>query len=160
MAPNPKCCEDTEESTMEAINRHTSLWLPGFLKLLSYWKLVRVRVCKFAPKPLLTSGVMWISYDWLNKFYSFYMAKVISTVSRCGLKIETHHRYQPTLFIRIEAQVFISYKRSLTQYLYEPFLHFTQALIYFTALNPCVYLGPGIYMSPTFIKINIVIRLG
>ena len=30
-----------------------------------------------------------------------------------------------TVFIRIEAQAFISYKQFLTQRLYEPFLYFT-----------------------------------
>ena len=28
--------------------------------------------------------------------------------------------------------------------------------IYFRALNPCVYLSPGVYMSPAFIQINMV----
>ena len=34
-----------------------------------------------------------------------------------------------------------------------PFPHFIQASIYFRVLNPCVYLGPGVYMSPAFIEI-------
>ena len=44
---------------------------------------------------------MWCDmspYDWLNKFYGFYMTAmvgIISAVCRCGLKIERHHRNQP-----------------------------------------------------------------
>ena len=49
----------------------------------------------------------------------------------------------------MEAQAFISYKQFLTQHLYKPFLNFTQAFIYFRALN-CVYI------SPAFIWINTV----
>ena len=56
----------------------------------------------------------------------------------------------------LEAQVFISYKRLLTRCLYEPFPPLIYASIYFRVLNPCVYLGPGIYMSPAFIQINMV----
>ena len=58
----------------------------------------------------------------------------------------------------MEAQAFISYKRFLSQHLYNPILHFTQVFIYFRALNPCVYLSPGIYLSPV-ILINTVFKL-
>ena len=34
--------------------------------------------------------------DWLNKFYSFYMAAVIVIISRHGLNIDACHRNQPT----------------------------------------------------------------
>ena len=54
------------------------------------------------------------------------------------------------MFIRMEVQAFSSYKQFLTQHLYKPFLHFTQAFIYFRALNSCVYI------SPAFIRINTV----
>ena len=47
-----------------------------------------------------------------------------------------------TVFIRIEAQAFISYKRFLTKA---------------RVLNPCVYSCPGVYMSPAFIPINTVV---
>ena len=38
---------------------------------------------------------MWTPYDWLNKFYSFYMTFVVDIISMCGLSIDTHHRNQP-----------------------------------------------------------------
>ena len=40
------------------------------------------------PRLLITSGVIWTPYDWLNKFYSIYMAAVVGIVSRCGLSTE------------------------------------------------------------------------
>ena len=40
-----------------------------------------------------------------------------------------------TVFTRMEAWVFISYKQFLARHLDEPFLHFTQAFIYFRVLN-------------------------
>ena len=44
----------------------------------------------------------------------------------------------------------------IDQALYEPLLHFTWAFISFRVLNPCVYLGPGVCMSPASIRINMV----
>ena len=43
---------------------------------------VCVCVCP-PPRVLITSGVMWCDdpYDWLNKFYGFYMAAVVDFVS-------------------------------------------------------------------------------
>ena len=37
----------------------------------------------------------WTPYDWLNKFYSCYMAAIVGIVSRCGFIIEAYHRNQP-----------------------------------------------------------------
>ena len=34
-----------------------------------------------APRLLITSGMIWTPYDWLNKFYSFYMATLVSILS-------------------------------------------------------------------------------
>ena len=48
---------------------------------------------------LLTSGTILTLYDWLNKFYSFYMAAVGDTVSRCSLSIDVHHRNLPNLVL-------------------------------------------------------------
>ena len=48
---------------------------------------VCVSVC-LPPRLLITSGVMWTPYDWLNKFYSFYMAAVVVIGSGCDLRIE------------------------------------------------------------------------
>ena len=39
----------------------------------------------------MTSGVIWIPYDWLNKFYSFFMATAVIIASRRGLRIELCH---------------------------------------------------------------------
>ena len=48
-------------------------------------------MCESAPRLLITRGVMWTPYDWLNKFYSFYMAAVIIIGSGRGLRIEARH---------------------------------------------------------------------
>ena len=42
---------------------------------------------------LITSGVIWTSYDWLNKFYSCYMATVVVIVNGHGLGIGTRRRH-------------------------------------------------------------------
>ena len=39
--------------------------------------------------------MIWISYDWLSKLYSFCMAAIVSIVRRCGLRNEMHCRNQP-----------------------------------------------------------------
>ena len=64
-------------------------------------------VC-LSPKLLITSGMIWTSYDWLNKFYSFYMAAVVDIISRHGLRIDARHTNQP-------------YKNKLE--LYKPLIH-------------------------------------
>ena len=38
---------------------------------------------------------MWTQYDWLNKFYSFYMAGEVNIISRRSISIDSHHRNQP-----------------------------------------------------------------
>ena len=55
-----------------------------------------VSVC-LPPRLVIASGVMWHDmdpYDWLNKFYSFYVAAIVGIISRHGLRIEAHHRNQ------------------------------------------------------------------
>ena len=52
-------------------------------------------VCVPALRLLITSGMIWTPYDWLNKLYSFNMVAAVGIISRCGLKIDAHHRYQP-----------------------------------------------------------------
>ena len=50
-----------------------------------------MRVCP-PPRLLITSGVMWRDidpYDWLNKFYGFYMAAVVGIVSGRDVSIHT-----------------------------------------------------------------------
>ena len=54
-------------------------------------------VCASAPKASkITSGMIWTPYNWLSKFYSFYMVAIIGIISRRGLTIEACHRNQPT----------------------------------------------------------------
>ena len=67
--------------------------LAWFLKIVS----VRTSVCVFlyvcvcpSPRLLITSGVVWTPYDWLNNFYSFYMAAEVVIGSGRGLRIKTH----------------------------------------------------------------------
>ena len=55
---------------------------------------VRVCVCVSAPRLLITSGVIWTPYDWLNNFYSFYMMSVVINHSGHSLRIEALHRNQ------------------------------------------------------------------
>ena len=66
--------------------------VPGFLKLILCGLLVCVFVCP-RPRLLITSGVIWTSYHWLNKFYSCYMATVVIIVNGRGLGIGTRHRH-------------------------------------------------------------------
>ena len=55
---------------------------------------VYVCVCVCPPlRLLITSGVMWCDidpYDWLNKFYGFYMATVVGIGSGCDVSIYAH----------------------------------------------------------------------
>ena len=52
---------------------------------------VCVCVCVYLSPKLLTSGMVWIPCDYLNKFYSCYMATVAVIVNVRGLGIDTHH---------------------------------------------------------------------
>ena len=63
-----------------------------FFKINFVWK---VSVCVSTPMLLLTSGMIWILYDWLNKLYSFYMATVFGIISRYGFRIKACCRNQP-----------------------------------------------------------------
>ena len=46
-------------------------------------------VCVSPPlRLLITSGMIWTPYDWLNKFYSFCVVAVVGIVSRHGLSNE------------------------------------------------------------------------
>ena len=53
---------------------------------------VCVCVCP-RPRLLITNGVIWTSYDWLNKFRGSYMVTVVIIVNGRGLGIDTHHGY-------------------------------------------------------------------
>ena len=70
---------------------------PDFLKLIlcrsSVCVGICVCVCVSAPRLLITSGVIWTPYDWLNKFYSCYMATVVIIVNGRGFGIDTRRRH-------------------------------------------------------------------
>ena len=42
---------------------------------------------------LITSDMIWTSYNWFKKFYSCYMATVVVIVKGYGLGIATHHTH-------------------------------------------------------------------
>ena len=66
--------------------------MPFFLKL----PLSMTSICVGPPlRLLIASGVICTPYAWLNKFYSFYMAAIVSMISRYSLTVEEHHRNQP-----------------------------------------------------------------
>ena len=66
-------------------------YVTGFLEIVSVW----MSVCVCLPlRILITSGVIWTQYDWLNKFYNFYMTAIVTIISRCGLTIEACHSNQ------------------------------------------------------------------
>ena len=60
---------------------------------------VHVCVCVYVCLPLrlsISSGVMWRDmnpYDWLNKFYSRYMAIIVIIVNGRGIGIDMYHRH-------------------------------------------------------------------
>ena len=47
------------------------------------------------PKLLIIGGMIWALYDWLNKFYSFYMAAIVDNISGRGPSIDVYHTNQP-----------------------------------------------------------------
>ena len=75
--------------------------VPGFLEL--FWcgclyVCIYMCVCVFVcppPRLLITSGVIWNSYDWLNKFYSCYTADIVFIDDGRGLRIEVRRINQP-----------------------------------------------------------------
>ena len=59
---------------------------------------MRVCVCVFASKAIdnyIYSDVIRIPYNWLNKFYSCYMASVAVIVNEHGVSIDMCHENQP-----------------------------------------------------------------
>ena len=74
------------------LNRLACAW---FLKIDPVW-IVGMHFCVYVcprPRLLITSGVIWTSYDCLNKFYSCYMATIAVIVNGRGLGINTHCGY-------------------------------------------------------------------
>ena len=64
-----------------------------FHKSTFVWE-VSMCFCVYPPlRVLITSGMIWIPYDWLNKkFYSFCMAFVVDVLRRYGFGSKVHHR--------------------------------------------------------------------
>ena len=62
------------------------------LENLHDWRLIRENRKSFPPRTICIIRY----YDWLNKFYNFCMAAVVSIVSRRSLIIETCSRSQPS----------------------------------------------------------------
>ena len=53
---------------------------------------VRVSVCVcLPPRLLITNGVIWTIYNWLNKFYSCYVATAVSVDDGHILGSNTDH---------------------------------------------------------------------
>ena len=42
---------------------------------------------------------MWTPYDWLIKFYSYYIAAVVVIDDGCDLRFEVRHINQPTIAV-------------------------------------------------------------
>ena len=106
-------CNEQNIIRMKLIGRSTiELWVlttrhmpvkgwhvPGFLKIIAFvWKSLCVHmyvsmlvcVCLSVPKAIITNGMIWTPYGWLNKLYNFYVATVVSTIRKCGLSIDVH----------------------------------------------------------------------
>ena len=66
----------------------------SFLKLLLSTTCVCMCMC-VCPESINNHWYdIWTPYDWLNKFYSFYLVAVVSIISRRGLRIDGHCRNQ------------------------------------------------------------------
>ena len=52
-----------------------------------------VSLCVCVPRLLITSGMIYTSYDLFNKFYSCYMAAIVVFVNGRGLGIGTCFRH-------------------------------------------------------------------
>ena len=96
------------------------------------------------PRLKITSGVMWhdmTPYDWLNKFYNFYIAAVVSIISIHGFIIEACHRNEPNKS-KVSLQTFhfnsqlkklyISDKMGEVSYLNYEYRYWLVAKTYFT----------------------------
>ena len=104
LSQNPFCKAGTPQSCFRPyIDLHGFTLLnqaptgkPGFLKLILCGRLyVCIFVCMSTPRLLITSGIIWMLYDWLNKFYSFYAAAVFCILSRHALSIYVYRENHP-----------------------------------------------------------------
>ena len=79
---------------------------------------VCVCVCEHVcvPPPLrllITSSTIWTPQDWLNNFYSFYLATVVNLISRWGLSIDVCCEKQPNKHKLALYKLFIHFNSSL-----------------------------------------------
>ena len=65
------------------------------------------------PRLLITSGMIWTPYDWLNKFYSFYMAAEVVISSGRGLRIKHIVVTNPTRVSQRCISRYITVKRAV-----------------------------------------------
>ena len=65
------------------------------------------------PRLLITIGVICIPYDWLHKSYNFYVAAIVSIVTKHDFDIDARHQNQPN-------------KHKLA--LYKPLIHLNSSL--------------------------------
>ena len=63
---------------------------------------------------VITNGMIWTQYDWLNEFFSFYMTATVNIISRCGLTIEVHRTNQPDNKL-VLCKLWIHFNRCLKQ---------------------------------------------
>ena len=72
-----------------ACGRRASGFLELLLPRMSVCVCVCVCVCVSTPRLLITSDMIWTPYDWLNKFYGFYMVAVVDIDSGRDVSIYT-----------------------------------------------------------------------
>ena len=117
------------------------MWLActWFLKIVSVQMSVCVHVClrKCLPPEaqLIISGMIWTLYDWVSKFYSFYMAAIVDIVGRGGLTIEVHHGNQPSRSKLALCTLWIHFNRHLKQ------LYTNNKVEYFSYKRGCSVVG-------------------
>ena len=71
------------------------------VSMLSLSKSLCTDVCMCVCLPLrilITSGLIWTLYNWLNNLYSSCVATVVSILSMHGLSIDACHEDQPNLY--------------------------------------------------------------
>ena len=84
-------------------------------------------VCVWPPfRLIIISGMIWTPCDWLNKFYSFYVAAIVGIVSTHGLSTDACHGKQPN-----------KYKLEL----YKPPVHFNSSLKWLYISSKIEYFG-------------------
>ena len=68
----------------------------------------------FNNQQVVWCGMIWTYYNWLKKFYNFYMAAVVSITSRHGFRIEVYHgnKYKTKL---VCIRCYFHFKNSCTQ---------------------------------------------